>query len=108
MNDFYITTKVVGVTFNGRQRTLAKLKIGEILVLKREPDNSVDINAIKVFRKRGAEVGYIPREMTKWLAKPLEKAGGTMQVRAKDLTGGVPNYPTRGVEVEFMLHRRSE
>jgi hypothetical protein len=108
MNDFYITTKIAGVTFNRRQRTLAKLKIGEILVLKREPDNEFDANAIKVQRKRGAEVGYIPREMTKWLAKPLEKAGGTMEVRVKDLTGGVPNYPTRGVVVEFMLHRGVE
>lgn len=53
--------KVAGVTFQGRQETVAKLSEGDPLTLEREPDNPYDPNAIKVLTEHG-EVGYVPRE----------------------------------------------
>ena len=63
-----ITAKVVGVTFEGRQATVAQLEEMEELVLRREPDNPYDFNAIRVERLNGAQIGYINR----FIHKPLE------------------------------------
>lgn len=60
-----ITTKVVGVTFDGRQNVIRRLRIGEMLELEREPDNPHDPNAVKVIRKTGEQIGYLNRELAK-------------------------------------------
>ncbi len=43
-----ICTRVVGVTFYGRQAVIARLSFGEEILLKREPTNQYDRNAIRV------------------------------------------------------------
>jgi hypothetical protein len=46
-----IITRVGGVTFEGRQTILRKIRVGDILELVQEPDNPYDPNAIKVVTK---------------------------------------------------------
>src|SRR5215472_753359 len=46
-NDFF--TKVVGVSFEGRQDVVAGMVAGQELTLVRQPDNPVDSNAVAVF-----------------------------------------------------------
>lgn len=41
--------------------SLAALKIGEPVVLKRQPDNPYDRLAIEVYAEDGRKIGYIPR-----------------------------------------------
>ena len=38
-----ICTRVAGVTFDGRQSVIARLSIGEDILLKREPTNPYDL-----------------------------------------------------------------
>lgn len=54
-------TKVVGVTFEDHLRVVRKMRMGEHVVLRREPHNRYDRNAIRVGRQSGEQVGYIAR-----------------------------------------------
>jgi hypothetical protein len=46
-----------------RQRIIPRCRVGELLVLKHEPDNPHDINAIRVLRQSGEQIGYLEREL---------------------------------------------
>lgn len=59
-----LNTKIVGVRFYNGYATA-----GEHVVLKREPSNQYDPNAIRVDNVMGAQVGHIPRGMAAKLAK---------------------------------------
>lgn len=63
-----ICTKVAGVTFDGRQSVIARLNIGEEILLKREPTNSYDPNAISVECQNGWQIGYLNRYLAAMLA----------------------------------------
>ncbi|KAL4788063.1 SNF2 family N-terminal domain-containing protein [Aspergillus varians] len=62
-----LNTKIVGVRYYRGQAT-----IGEHVVLKREPHNQYDRNAIRVDNVMGAQVGHIPRNMAAKLASYLD------------------------------------
>jgi|SRR6185437_4147683 hypothetical protein len=60
-------THIAGVTHcnsdgTRRQSILRKCQIGEEVILIDEPDNKYDPNAIKVCRRNGEQLGYIPAE----------------------------------------------
>jgi len=57
---------VVGVTFknrdgSSRQEAIKGLQEGEAILLRREPDNPHDPNAIAVDTRDGDQIGYLPR-----------------------------------------------
>ena len=97
-------TKVAGVTHRNNNRTsrqslIARCSVGEELILEREPDNAVDPNAIKVCRRSGEQLGYIPAHVAaSGLARDLDR-GDTPKCRITDLTGG--GKLTRGVNIEI-------
>ncbi|KAL4919434.1 SNF2 family N-terminal domain-containing protein [Aspergillus aurantiobrunneus] len=62
-----VNTRIVGVRYYKGQAT-----IGEHVVLKREPHNQYDRNAIRVDNVMGAQVGHIPRTMAAKLASYLD------------------------------------
>ena len=72
-------TKIAGVTHRNkggksRQRLIAQCRVGEELVLEREPDNPVDQDAIRVLRVTGEQLGYIPAHVAaSGLAKDLDR-----------------------------------
>lgn len=85
-------SKIVGVSFEGRQDTIAGLQLGAALQLVREPNHSKDPNAIAILY--GAlRLGYIRAGIAKHLA-PLIDAGARYRARVEDLTGG----PSSGSE----------
>lgn len=58
---------VVGESFRNpdgtdRQEIIPRCVVGEWLILEHEPDNPHDINAIKVLRETGEQIGYLPRD----------------------------------------------
>ncbi|KAF9883757.1 hypothetical protein FE257_002823 [Aspergillus nanangensis] len=59
--------KIVGVRFYDGHATR-----GEHVILKREPSNSYDSNAIRVDNVMGAQIGHIPRNMASKLAKYMD------------------------------------
>lgn len=84
-SSFY--SKIVGVTFNGRQQYISQLKAGEELTLKREPGNQYDRNAIALYDSRGNQLGYISRALASDMA-PMIDNGSRYRICVSDVTGG--------------------
>jgi hypothetical protein len=64
----HIFTKVAGVSYRNhdgtsRQKIIPRCRAGELLRLEHEPDNPHDINAIRILRQDGGQIGYLPREL---------------------------------------------
>lgn len=69
---------VAGVNYNNpdgtsRQSEIAHCKVGEILMLRRELANPHDSHATAVYRLRGRQIGYLPRDCSVVLASYLDE-----------------------------------
>ncbi len=82
-------TKVVGVSFEGRQDAVAGLLPGQPLELVRHPDNPVDPNAIAV-HYGALQIGFLRKQIAKHLA-PLIDGGVRYTARIEHVTGGGPS-----------------
>lgn len=83
-NEFF--TKVVGVSFEGRQDRVAGLAPGDALQLVREPDNAFDPSAVAV-RFGTLALGFIRREIAKHLAPNID-GGDRYMATVASVTGG--------------------
>lgn len=86
------STKIAGVTFDNpdgtsRQRYLKKSSPNELLLLKREPDNPMDENAIKLMKPNGKQLGYIPSKNAETLAPQMDN-GAKIFAQISQITGG--------------------
>ena len=79
-------TKIVGVTFEGRQDVLRSLREGDDLMLERQPENPYDANAIAV-RYGQLQLGFIRREIARELAPHID-GGRSYRVSITGITGG--------------------
>ena len=91
-------TKVVGVTFDGRQDGVGSLAPGDRLELVREPENAADPSAIAVRTQDGHALGYLKRLIAAALAPEMDR-GAAYSACVTEVTGGTPEQPTRGVNV---------
>ena len=98
-----ITTKVVGVTFDGRQAMVAKLTMHEEIVLRREPMNPYDHNAIRVERLNGEQIGYINRYLAASLAPTLDAIGEAIHGTVCELSGGGSYCYSLGLDIKFTV-----
>ena len=98
-------TKVVGVTFDGRQEGLVGLEQGEELSLVREPDNPHDPNAIAVLRAGGVRIGYLKRLIAAAIAPEIDR-GANYGAVVSGLTGGTAEKASRGVNILVMRQGR--
>ena len=80
-------TKLAGVSFEGRQDTIAGLQLGMQLDLVRQPDNPVDANAIAV-HYGALQIGFINKNIAKHIA-PLIDGGARYRARVESLTGAL-------------------
>ncbi len=85
-------TKVAGVTYEGRQRVVARCSEGKPLILVRDPYNPHDKGAIKVMRLNGDQLGFVPAHVSRGddpsgLAVRMDR-GDTYHCRISGLTGG--------------------
>jgi single-stranded-DNA-specific exonuclease len=80
-------TKVVGVTFEGRQALLPAVRPGERLRLIRDPANPRDPHAIKVCLADGRPVGFLRAALAARLAPAID-AGARYAATAVAVTGG--------------------
>ncbi len=78
-------TKIAGVSFEGRQDTIAGLRAGVPLQLRRQPDNPHDANAIAVCYGN-LQLGYFNKRLAAHIA-PLVDAGARYTARVASLTG---------------------
>lgn len=106
-----ILTKTAGTTFDGRQGKLWNVRKaadrGEPIVtmLRREPENPYDSNAIAVLVQAGrkgtvAKVGYVPANTAFWLAKKMD-AGLVVRAFKGVVTGGSGKAKTLGFAFEI-------
>ena len=60
---FLMVCHIAGTSYRGNIKELeAGLKVNELLVFKREPDNKYDKLAIMIFDTKGQMLGYVPRD----------------------------------------------
>jgi single-stranded-DNA-specific exonuclease len=79
-------TKVVGVSFEGRQDVVAALRPGDALELRRDPENPYDTNAIGVWFGT-LQLGFVKREIAAKIA-PNADAGERYSAAVTAVTGG--------------------
>lgn len=97
-------TKVMGVSFEGRQDMVAGLVPGQELELVRQPENPHDANAVAVHYGT-FQIGFLRKQIAKHLA-PLIDSGVRYRARIEHVTGGRDgkNYGVNvRVEREFRL-----
>ena len=68
------------------KRVWDELKVGDALMLIREPDNAYDVNAIRV-EWHGEKLGYVPRAGNDTIAKLMDK-GSKVSGRIVHLKSG--------------------
>ncbi|MFN2449148.1 MAG: helicase-related protein [Candidatus Baltobacteraceae bacterium] len=79
-------TKVMGVSFEGRQNMVAGLRPRHELELRRQPENPIDANAIALWY--GAfQIGFLRKQIAKHLA-PVMDAGVSYRALIEHVTGG--------------------
>ena len=98
-----IVTRVAGVTFNGRQASIACLRTGDPLVLRREPINLYDRNAIRVERLNGQQIGYLNRHLAAQLAPFFDDYGRAVSASVQCLTGSGQGGYSLGVVISFCV-----
>ena len=98
-----IETKVVGVTFEGRQEVVAQLRMGDKVWLEMEPNNSYDCNAIKVSRENGEQIGYINRHLAADIVQYFRVYGYPVHGEVALLTGSRWDGFSLGCIVSFNL-----
>jgi hypothetical protein len=96
-------TKIAGVTYEGRQRIVARCSEGETLILLRDPNNHFDEGAIKVMRLNGEQLGFLPAHVSRGgdssgLAFQMDRGSG-YQCRISSLSGGGDR--SLGVNIEI-------
>ncbi len=94
-------TKVVGVSFEGRQEIVAGLATGVPLELVRDPANPHDPNAIQV-RYGALQLGFLRREIARRLAPNID-AGERYSASVGSVTGG--GERNVGVNLHVRRHR---
>lgn len=82
-------TKLVGVTFEDRQRAVASVRPGDRLRLRREPANPHDPHAIQVTTDDGRVLGYLNARLAGRLAPAIDR-GARYRVTAAGTTGASP------------------
>jgi len=83
-----------------RQHTIRRCREGERVILKREPNNPYDKNAIAVLRQDGDQIAYLSRHNAAWVAELMDK-GERLEAKVAHITGGTRDKPTRGVLIEI-------
>jgi len=97
-------TKIVGVSFEGRQDIVSGLHVGASLTLERQPENPHDPNAIAVFFGN-LQLGYIRKEHAVHIAPAID-SGVAYRSYVSLLTGG--GERNRGVNIVVERARAPE
>jgi single-stranded-DNA-specific exonuclease len=98
-----VLTKVVGVTFDGRQAVIKQMTAGEMLLLKREPYNRYDTNAIRVERLNGSQIGYLSKDLAQEIAAQFDHVEGSVKGKVIEVVGGYEPGYSIGLRISFLI-----
>lgn len=97
MNKNMLLCKVAGTSFDGRQEVIGAMIGDELALLRPEPNNQYDPNAIAVWvvfpaeaNIESAQIGYLPREVAERVAPLLE--GEDLLCSVDEIVGGFTLY----------------
>lgn len=83
----FFNSKIVGTTFYPKAaEIIPTLKHQDLLILKREPENEYDENAIAVYKDED-KIGHIPAHTAIQLAKLMDE-GTKVTCNVEEVTGG--------------------
>lgn len=86
-------TKVAGVTYEGRQSLIERIRATDPCRLQPEPTNKYDPNAIAVMVAHAGEIwhiGYVPKELAAQIAPYID--GEALMVTIAEIVGGFETY----------------
>jgi len=92
------TLNIVGESY--RQDAIKLCHEGESIILKREPNNQYDPNAVAVLREDGSQIGYLSKFDAEWVSRIIDR-GTKVLARIKYIRGGTPDKPSLGVLIEI-------
>lgn len=75
---------VAGTAYHDAEAAADRLRPGQILRLRREPENRYDTLAIEVFGPEGHKLGYVPRRRNEMPARLMD-AGKRLSARAESI-----------------------
>ena len=81
------TFRVVGDFVGDRQHWISRARPGDLLLLKREPDNPEDRHAVAVFNQADHQLGYVKRDVAAWFGPMLDR-GVRVRPTVRTLTDG--------------------
>ena len=93
------SSPVAGFQFHEGKQVWDQLKVGDALMLVREPDNAHDARAVRV-EWNGHMLGYVPRAQNDALARQLDR-GNRLEARIVRLTKH--RDPWKRIEFEVFL-----
>jgi hypothetical protein len=91
---------VHGVCFENRYRKLSRLAKGDPLYLQREHGSRIDENAIRVMDPRVEHLGYVPPEISRWLAPLIDRGRPTLARVHRVSSENIPYYERLVIAVE--------
>jgi len=69
---FLIECHIAGTYYAHTEEVEPSLNIGDLLVLKREPENEYDKLAVMILNEHGRKLGYVPRTKNEALARLMD------------------------------------
>lgn len=65
-------TWIAGISHENRWISASKVKVGQIIKIKRDYDNLYDRNAVKVYTEDNSELGFVERQLSQFLGPHLD------------------------------------
>ena len=84
------------MTFDGRQECIRKMKIGERISARADPNNPHDANAVKVLNEKENTSVSFPADLARKLAAKMDR-GVEYRAAVSDITGS--SDPVLGVNL---------
>lgn len=94
-------TKVVGVSFGDRQAYIKESREGDPLIIKHAPTNDYPNAAAVINKRTGNTLGHINKDFAAALLSEFGN-GFILKGIIKDITGGTPDAPHFGCNIEIM------
>ena len=95
------SSPLAGFQFYAGRELWEEMKVGDALVLVREPENRHDANAVRV-EWRGRKLGYLPRAENRAVAAEMDR-GGQVAARIARLNRHLDPWKRIQVEVFVVL-----
>ncbi len=93
---FLLETQVAGIYYHQADIAVPSLRVGETLILRREPANPHDPLAAEILAMGGLKLGYIPRHCNPVLARLMDAGKqllatlASIDAESRRSTGGMP------------------